>query len=167
MSRPVRPYEGDIKALAAKYRKYFKWLQRGSQVPEVRAFLEGGLRSLGGKVVIDEELWSFQGLVGHGEHFDVVVSSVSSLHRDNFTIAHNIGHWLMHCGEGFDGHFRCKEPAIEAQADDFALGLLVPGEELWAYIKKARGNIYAIAGHFGVPTNVIALALGAVPRPRL
>ena len=158
-----KPYEGDIEVLAAKYRQDFKRLQRGKQV-DVRAFLKEGLRCLGGRIVIAQDTWCHEDFVVHDGAFDVVVSPVSSLHRDNFTIAHSIGHWAMHYREGITKLFR-GDSIIEAQADRFALGLLIPKNELMAYVDEAKGDIYRIAGHFGVTPSIVADALGALPKP--
>ena len=86
---------------------------------------------------------------------EIVVNAKESIGRQAFTIAHEIGHWVLH-REKLEANKELsivyrraiaadKEP-IEQEANAFAAELLVPREMLRAY--------------FGVPSSIVAKAFG-------
>jgi hypothetical protein len=113
-----------------------------------------------------------------------------SLHPESgrffFTLAHEVAHWVLHCGPTSRV---CADEAVEAarsraevQADHFAAALLMPASFVRETVASVRGEGYALAGDefvdlvrdVGCFTNVSRQALairlhtlGLVPaRPR-
>jgi hypothetical protein len=87
--------------------------------------------------------------------------------RRRFTIAHEIGHWVLHCGAGpvASAPAFCREaavgpdaptgaapiPAIELEANRFAAAMLMPREELLRRPRPVGVDAeYALAHVFGV-----------------
>jgi len=129
---------------------------RGAE--KIRAFAE----RLGGnvKVLPPEEVDRLESgsLVVRGKRdFDIFLSPSTSILRDNFTIAHELGHYFLHSGNppGSErisatryGHDRCEQ-----QANRFAAALLMPAaefREVAARIKKE-----ALAGWFRVSAQAV------------
>lgn len=98
----------------------------------------------------------------------IYVNKKDSATRQAFTIAHELGHWLMHQDE------LEKEPnkyavlyrkplgtvngdPVEKQANTFAANLLVPKKMLEKYAKDS--DINTLADIFGVSTEVIGYRL--------
>lgn len=84
--------------------------------------------------------------------------------RDNFTIAHELGHFVLH----YPHKSPPTEPMVfnrygsglvEAQANRFAAAFLMPEQEF----KKARAQFaddaYMIAGHFGVSQPAVSVRM--------
>ena len=84
--------------------------------------------------------------------------------RRRFTIAHEIGHWQLHCDGGKEMHARfCRADEIEATGDEarrakrvereanrFAAALLMPEELVRQSATDLRLNIGLLARRFGV-----------------
>lgn len=101
--------------------------------------------------------------------------------RRRFTVAHEIGHWVLHCGAapapsapafcrgsavGPDGPAPAAPvPAIELEANRFAAAMLMPREELLRRPRPAGVDAeYALAQVFGVSRQALLrrlLDLGA------
>ncbi len=64
-------------------------------------------------------------LVRKGDETFIAVNENRTFARKRFTIAHEIGHFLMHKGESFDLSGK-GDPKIEREADIFATNLLMP-----------------------------------------
>ena len=111
----------------------------------------------GGSLIIDPYATAFQ----------IRLSPHTTPLRDNFTIAHELGHFVL--------HYPHKNPSpeamrfnrygsglIEAQANRFAAAFLMPAEEF----KEARASFgddaYMIAGHFGVSQPAVSVRMGYV-----
>ncbi|MDA0837817.1 MAG: ImmA/IrrE family metallo-endopeptidase [Planctomycetota bacterium] len=85
--------------------------------------------------------------------FDVVLPRTTSPLRDNFTIAHEIGHYVLHsdCGDKSIIAYRRGSTRIEWEANWFAAGLLMPEEAFRAAMReKGRDNLRALAHRFNV-----------------
>lgn len=84
--------------------------------------------------------------------------------RRNFTIAHELGHWHLHRGEGDDAHTRfCRADdvggesralrdavRIEREANRFAAALLMPEALVRDQAKLLQLNVRLMAQRFGV-----------------
>ncbi|OPL09825.1 MAG: hypothetical protein AVO34_05260 [Firmicutes bacterium ML8_F2] len=82
----------------------------------------------------------------------IAVNSEHPPVRQRFTIAHEIGHFMLDHGKYFvcldlEGDYRRN--LLERHANQFAAELLMPFEKITAQIKKNR-NIREIAQHFQV-----------------
>jgi Zn-dependent peptidase ImmA (M78 family) len=101
------------------------------------------------------------------ESKQIVVNRADPLNRKIFTVAHELGHWLLHPDVIAQDHGRTilsrmplrtadKDP-LEQEANCFAANLLVPKEFLDP-VKDAP--ITALANMFGVSQEVIGYRLG-------
>jgi len=89
--------------------------------------------------------------------------------RNLFTIAHEIGHYVLHEGSQnrFDEYhqYSSQELIREKEANDFAGELLMPQYKFEQIFEEAKGNIEKIADIFGVSnraTEVRAFWLGLI-----
>jgi hypothetical protein len=84
--------------------------------------------------------------------------------RDNFTIAHELGHFVL--------HYPHKNPPaapmtfnrygaslIEAQANRFAAAFLMPEPEFKRAREKFGDDSYILAGHFGVSQPAVSVRM--------
>ena len=87
--------------------------------------------------------------------FNIYLSPITSRVRDNFTIAHELGHYFLHSGNppGTDpitvGRSGEVTP-IEKEANRFAAALLMPQDQFSQYFDRTNGNILSLAGIFSV-----------------
>jgi hypothetical protein len=89
--------------------------------------------------------------------------------RRRFTIAHEIGHWVLHVSNGnvcacrpdevVDDHRARKLRKAEAEANDFAAELLMPEPLVTEYCKRLGANIVALAEDFDVSVPALKLRL--------
>jgi len=143
-------------------------------------FMPGGdlnpvLERLGGRLQV-RDFWDLNGnesgsIYIHAEgQFDVCVSSITSGRRDRFTIAHEIGHYVLHFlylrqqGQVVERVFarRYGNSRQEWEANWFAAAFLMPEAPFRAAF---TGDISAIAQQFGVSikaAEVRAKSLGMV-----
>lgn len=91
---------------------------------------------------------------GH-RSFKIFLSPITSTVRDNFTIAHELGHYFLHSGNphgsqpiivGRSG----DNNVVEQQANRFAAALLMPKELFTQAFTDTQGNVFALAGLFNV-----------------
>ena len=89
--------------------------------------------------------------------------------RNLFTIAHEIGHYVLHegCQNRFDEYhqYSSQELIREKEANDFAGELLMPQYKFEKIFEEAKGNIQKISDIFGVSnraTEVRAFWLGLI-----
>lgn len=90
---------------------------------------------------------------GHG-YFHIFLSPNTGRLRDNFTIAHELGHYFLHTGtpEGSQpGQFgRYGDTLRERQANRFAAALLMPQARFRELATRFNRNIPVLAGCFKV-----------------
>lgn len=89
------------------------------------------------------------------EKFYIKLPFYSSPLSDNFTVAHELGHYFMHYTKGQAVFHRYGNNAQEVQANRFAAAFLMPKDKLLAAKKQFNGSITLIAAHFQVPTDVV------------
>lgn len=86
--------------------------------------------------------------------------------RRRFTIAHEIGHFVLHpekIGDGItdDALYRSKlSSATEVQANRFAADLLMPEDLLRDAIKQGIETVEELANHFNVSRSSMSIRLG-------
>ena len=79
-------------------------------------------------------------------HRFMLVNSNQSQGRQHFTIAHELGHWLLHKDRRDEYELKLSRPnggeddPMEKEANTFAAELLVPFKELLEYKKKGVSN---------------------------
>lgn len=94
------------------------------------------------------------------EQREIIVNTEISPADQHFAVAHEIGHFVMHCNENEDffekNVFSARKSDIEKAADDFALRLVMPTWMLRGFVmglspKISRGEmVHAIAWTFCV-----------------
>ncbi|MGE4558436.1 MAG: ImmA/IrrE family metallo-endopeptidase [Desulfovibrionaceae bacterium] len=85
--------------------------------------------------------------------FTIFLPHSTSAVRDNFTIAHELGHYFLHTnasGTETITHTREGSNLCEWQANWFAAELLMPEDEFREAAKKFKNNPAKIAAHFSV-----------------
>jgi predicted transcriptional regulator len=120
--------------------------------PTGRADIDVLLRRLGGAVrqAVDEESLHVR---AKGD-FTVFVPQLTSMRRDRFTIAHELGHYFLHylypklVGEKRFG--RGGRDRAETEANVFASALLMPAERFAAAYRLHSGDVWQLAEQFDV-----------------
>ena len=111
-------------------------------------------------------------LVGVGSKAIATVTPSSSRGRERFSVAHEIGHWLLHRGKSF----RCRADDIvqnysadiklEKDADEFASHLLMPTSIFQPAIKAANrpglNDLQDIAKQFEVSMQAVSIRLATL-----
>ena len=99
-------------------------------------------------------------LIYDRDDVDVILLPYTSNLRDNFSIMHEFGHYLMHCDFDSDGRepisfCRYRDDLRDIQSNYFAYSFLVQEKELEDIMKEYDNHIYSVAGHFDVHVDVI------------
>ncbi|MFH0823817.1 MAG: ImmA/IrrE family metallo-endopeptidase [Pseudomonadota bacterium] len=149
-----------IEELAGKIRGIAE-TKLGRKNLRARELLEWVVRKLGGKIEIaaplehpEQESGSLE-IRGKGD-FTIWLSPYTAPLRDNFTIAHELGHYFLHYDPSAgpaDKPVRVARNGTgtrEWQANRFAAAFLMPQEQFTEKYHSTGGNIYAVAGHFEV-----------------
>ncbi|MBF0401667.1 MAG: ImmA/IrrE family metallo-endopeptidase [Magnetococcales bacterium] len=97
--------------------------------------------------------------------FVIYVSIFTSLSRDRFTIAHEIGHYVLHYFIRFKGVQeqeamvceRAGEGRVEWEANWFAAGFLMPQKEFKKALEEEDCDVYLVAERFGVSSRAAEL----------
>jgi len=111
-------------------------------------------------------------LVGFGSKAIATISPSSSRGRERFSVAHEIGHWLLHRGKSF----RCRaddmvqnysaDIRLEKEADEFASHLLMPTSifqpAIKAINKSGLHHLQEIAGQFEVSLQAVSIRLATL-----
>lgn len=157
------PFQGsyeDIESLAGELRRLV--VERlGGEHRGARSILDWTVKNLGGGVRIAEDPPKSEeesgSLVIHGKgRFDIFLSPYTSPLRDNFTIAHELGHYFLHFDHktpSFNGLVifnRYGSGRDETQANRFAAAFLMPKEEFVQIFNKFGRNTHLVAGYFEV-----------------
>lgn len=111
-------------------------------------------------------------LVGYGNQAIATIRKASVRGRERFSIAHEVGHWLLHRGRSF----RCRvddivqnyssEIVFEKEADEFASSLLMPTSILRPIIKSISKptlqDLQRIANDFDVSLQAMSIRLATL-----
>lgn len=163
-----------IEAIAADFRR--KALGRisdgngpvGGQ--SVREFLDELVHVLGGRIEISnvpswEEVDGGSLVIEPGAaSFLIKLSPHTTPLRDNFTIAHELGHFVLHYphknppAETMRFH-RYGAGLVETQANRFAAAFLMPADEFRKMRATCADDAYVIAGHFGVSQPAVSVRM--------
>lgn len=160
----------DVDKLAAKFRKFVMGKCNVNPEPtgtDVRPFLEKVVTLLGGRVSISEApSWLEEAggslVIAPGRRsFEIRLSRFTSPLRDVFTIAHELGHYVLHYPHKAPLNeevpfYRYGSGPIEAQANRFAAAFLMPADEFTRLRKEFGNDEYRLASHFGVSKPAVA-----------
>jgi Zn-dependent peptidase ImmA (M78 family) len=91
--------------------------------------------------------------------FDVFLSAFTGPLRDRFTLAHELGHYVIHSKQGAIPlrAARMGSGQLEWEANWFAAAILMPSEEFKKVATQFGDDYYAIAGHFQVSTKAVEI----------
>ena len=121
---------------------------------------------MGGRVQIEDTLLTDPEHTGSlyvdgPSNFRIVVPSHTSPERDRFTVAHELGHYILHYLWAKKRNptipdrvvaFRRGSERIEWEANWFAAAFLMPEANFRAVFADKEGDIRAVADHFRVST---------------
>jgi len=128
------------------------------------------MRALGGKLEEKSGLDYEAKIVRHGQSFVITLERQKPSKRKSFSIAHEVGHLVLHMGYLLNRklweescaftdsvYYRSGHTEEEREADEFAAALLMPKDEFLRVANQhltARGyDIPKIAAHFQVSEN--------------
>lgn len=113
------------------------------------------IRRLGGSI---EYLDVLSGVEAHDgslfvdgpRDFRILVSTFTGPERDRFTIAHELGHYVLHshCGERRIRASRFGSNPVEWEANWFAAAFLMPKADFKATFRRFQGNSALIAARY-------------------
>jgi predicted transcriptional regulator len=134
------------------------------------------ISDLGGEIII-RDFWESNEKTGSLEvngigKFKIYIPEHTSIERDRFTIAHELGHYIVHYVYKHGSIGECNLIAdrygsgrVEWEANWFAASFLMPEKEFRIKFKQFEGNIHRIAEHFSVSqkaATVRAKSLGLI-----
>lgn len=165
MAKLIKPFPGSnetIEKVALKFR------QRLDIESDCRIGATGRLvdcvKETGGKICVVDSPASYEAeggsLVIRGPHrYTIYLSPYTTPLRDNFTIAHELGHFVLHYTPVRDDISEEELPLVfarygtglqEWQANRFAAALLMPKEPFEEDFNRLGGDIELLAGRYGV-----------------
>jgi len=76
---------------------------------------------------------------------EIVVRKASKETRKRYTIAHELGHWVLHkcAGINLSGQVGTERIAVERRCDRFAASLLIPKKEVLRHLRMPQRNAVA------------------------
>ncbi|MEO5365010.1 MAG: ImmA/IrrE family metallo-endopeptidase [Magnetococcus sp. WYHC-3] len=162
MPDAARLSPADIEALASRVAQVARYQDGGD--------LYGAVSQLGGKIhVVDMQDWNETmdgSILVHGKSpeqpgqskdwplFDIILGWFSGPMRDRFTIAHEIGHFILHSRSGKHAIQMARDGGrnpLEWEANQFAASFLMPLERFTQYWNEYR-DLDVLAGRFQVST---------------
>jgi hypothetical protein len=163
-----------IEIVAANFRRQALTRIESGSVPvggeSVRDFLDKLVHFLRGSIEVSsfpswEETEGGSLIIQPGaSSFLIRLSPHTTPLRDNFTIAHELGHFVLH----YPHRNPPAEPMvfnrygtslIEAQANRFAAAFLMPEPEFKGARAKFGDDAYMLAGHFGVSQPAVSVRM--------
>lgn len=99
-------------------------------------------------ILFKEDIGKLSGFIGYGEQ-DLTVICINywrSIGHQNFTLAHEIGHWFMHKGQSLSDDTKsvnCSTDKREKEANMFAQELLYPEEKFKEdYLEAVKNDLF-------------------------
>jgi Zn-dependent peptidase ImmA (M78 family) len=105
----------------------------------------------------DDRTMHISGAVDHAEK-KVYINKEESLQRQLFTVAHELGHIVLHgSNEDYVDYRDYSSNPKETEANSFAGMLLMP-ESIFRYVwKEKQGDVMALSRFFGVSASAIGV----------
>lgn len=124
--------------------------------------LEPIVTELGGRIVtgnVPETGSTGYVEVEEGGKFLIALSPIPGTYRNNFTIAHELGHYFLHSRIGEKPLFATRQAGDRAEweANWFAAGFLMPAEEFVEEWKKAEGSIGGLINRYQLSGGAIEI----------
>jgi len=155
----------DIEEIATRLLEYFK--SKINVVTSQYHFLCEIVNKLKGSIVVSNNPFFYEEdggslLIKKDKSFIITLSPITSPLRDNFTIAHELGHYFLHYDQDIDikediVFARYGRDLYERQANCFAASFLMPKDD-FIKAKKEYGNDYsALATRFEVSETTVRI----------
>jgi Zn-dependent peptidase ImmA (M78 family) len=149
---PTRLPSEKIQSIAEEAAKAFSYTNDFS--------IERVVEELGGRIFLND-FWEDTAktgslLVSGLRNFEIFVPSHTTHERDRFTIAHELGHYILHYLPNVDPRVpsfridRYGDSAVETEANVFAYAFLMPKNQFIDTYRETKGDVTAIAAKFGV-----------------
>lgn len=164
--RPFAGSSADIVSIANALRSAIVAQAGDDNLHGAASILKRAVHQTGGEVLISEDPHEFE--IGGGSlvirglrNFTIFLSPFTTTLRDNFTIAHELGHYALHYVHASPRpttpveFTRYGTGPIEIQANRFAAEFLMPSSEFKKAFKSHRGDLHLLAGHFGVSRTAV------------
>ncbi len=118
--------------------------------------LEPIVKRLGGEISVQHSPNDGELKVGKGGSFEIFLSPYTGRSRDRFTVAHELGHFVLHAqlGKKEISIARSGSNKLEAEANLFAAAFLMPEKEFRSVVSALRAD-GAVAAHFDVSTDAV------------
>ena len=119
------------------------------------------IKRLGGRIHYSDD-WEYfdnETIKVHGVNdFDVYISNFTSPQRDRFTIAHELGHYVLHSSFG-EKRIRANRKhftgILEWESNWFAAAFLMPSKEFEEAVAKYKDDVSSLAAYFNVSVQAI------------
>lgn len=118
------------------------------------------IKRIGGKVAVEDTLLrdpehSGSLFVETADNFKIVLPAHTGLARDRFTLAHELGHYVLHylwdpAQNGRMMALRRGSDRIEWEANWFAAAFLMPSDQFAQRYQELGGDLSRLASEFGV-----------------
>ena len=134
-------------------KKYLQLKNKEWLADEYELDIKSFVRDLGGKITCVEadefSGWNGSIYIHKLSDFDIILPSYTSVLRDKFTLAHEMGHYFLHFNSSDEKKMaaRMGTGQIEWEANWFAARLLMPKSLIE---EKHLDTTFAIASYFGV-----------------
>ncbi|MGK8526634.1 helix-turn-helix domain-containing protein [Staphylococcus epidermidis] len=77
-------------------------------------------------------------------YFSIVTGNARSFYRQQFSLAHELGHWILHNGYNPEELTKDEYKLMEKEANDFASALLLPREEFGNDLRNHRVDLSSL-----------------------
>ncbi len=151
-----RQQKAEIQEFAAEWAAT-KGFRREMRIEDfVKDQLGGEIAYVGFMDIVDE--WGSL-IVSSPSDFKITLLNFSSPRTDRVSVAHELGHYVLHFKEGaiVGEAERGGTTPLEWEANWFAAGFLMPEAEFKTQHGKCQGNTYMLANYFGVPTDFVKI----------
>lgn len=134
----------------------------------VTLLLKKVIERLGGKFIGTDEPDYYNKIdgslhVNKSGDFVIKLPFYSSPLRDNFTVAHELGHYLIHYnGEENVTYTRYGTDSKEIEANRFAAAFLMPKNEFLEARKELNDSVSLLAARFQVPVDIVQDRMGYI-----
>jgi Zn-dependent peptidase ImmA (M78 family) len=152
----------EIEELAAKLRGNVD--SHFDESEPLRERLDWLVEFFGGSVKICESFSDPSLTIYNEDRFEITLATGHSLTQDNWTIAREIGHYILHYNREYHEEtdppilfWRREREHMEWQSNRFAAAFTMPAEEFRKLWVEKPGNLYYLASHFEVPDDVVKI----------
>lgn len=146
-------------------KKYLQLKNKEWLADEYELDIKEFVQDLGGKITcVDADEfsgWNGSIYIHKLSEFDIILPSYTSVLRDKFTLAHEMGHYFLHFNNEDSKRMaaRMGSGQIEWEANWFAASLLMPKSLIDA---KHLDTAFAIASYFGVSLQAADVRLNSL-----